>query len=1438
MLPGRGAGHLGYSALRLDARLAAQAARTEDPSDGALSCMTPAPLPDGADRRGPLLQALRLPAGVRDDALDTLCRLAVQAGMATGAWVLLADAEQAWIKGAGTEPPPQWEGGRLEGSTLAQALMEAPGGGAAPFLAPITAPGPAAASEPAWHLPLRLDGRTIGLLLVTGAQQQPAVPPAVQALAQAVEQQLANRLSLQRARLREARMRTASQAASDWLWETDADGRLTWVSENTWVHTGLPRGEAWQAAAFHMLEPPATPEGRAAWDRYLLARSRHEPFSDVIGERDMPGGRMAMQFSGIPVFDSAGRFRGYRGATRDVTREQEIRAEAQRAQRLLELAIESVNAAMMISDAQGRIVLSNAAWRAMHGALLEGLQPRTWSALVRAKADAGQYPDAVGRQEAFIAWRLGLASPQPQSHELRWNNRWLLVSDRVLPDGSAVHLSIDITERKQAELAHAEQEARLRLSEARLDAVLRAIPDLWFVLDQDDCWRECGQPQHPLLNRPFETLVGRRFDTDCPPELAERTRQALVAAHATGQVQRIEYEVPTVEGDVRSVEARLSPMPDGQTLYLTRDLTELRALRRDVALMEQVLEAEVSLALLVLDGSQPGLPIVYANPAFERLSARSRTELWGQPCRFALDGARRADEALARLQQSIDRQEAATVVLEIGGPTGEGGTAEPQRVHEWHVSPVRDGGAQVTHFVVVVRDVTEQVRSQEKLRVSEELYRSVAAAISDGLVVVSLDGRTAAVNPAACRILGVGHDALIGRGPPFPFTLLDTGLQPLPLDEQPVRQVLRGGPAVVERTVALRRGDGSLRWLSVSCHPLRLAPQEPAFAAVATFRDITDTLHAQQALTISEERWQFALAGADAGVWDWDLETNKLFLSPRWKEVMGYGDGSIADTATEWLAQVHPDDRERVVQAFEDYLHGRSDQYSSIGRMRHGNGQWRWVLNRGKIVARSPDGQPRRVVGTLTDITQQRQAEEALRHRQAAELASRAKSEFLSRMSHEIRTPLNAVLGFAQLLRLARPAAPQDAYVDHILRAGQHLLALVNDVLDLQRVEEGRLALSPRPMAFEAVGREAIQLLQPQAQAYQVQLVDCFDTSAWIEADEQRLRQVLLNIGSNGIKYNRAGGQVRWSLEPVDGSRVALVIEDDGPGLSSEQDCFDTSAWIEADEQRLRQVLLNIGSNGIKYNRAGGQVRWSLEPVDGSRVALVIEDDGPGLSSEQLGRLFQPFERLGKETSNIEGTGLGLIIARKLTEEMGGSLSVSSQPGMGTRVRIEMPTLAQSGMDGGQSEVDSASSMTPSSDPPAARMDDSLRVLYVEDNRINALLFEQAFGTQPGIELRIAEDGQQALDLARGWTPDVLVLDAHLPGMSGFEALTALRALPGLQQTPAYMCSADAMPEDVARARDAGFAGYWTKPIDIQQVLGELGALRDQVMQRRPSPAA
>jgi signal transduction histidine kinase/CheY-like chemotaxis protein len=379
----------------------------------------------------------------------------------------------------------------------------------------------------------------------------------------------------------------------------------------------------------------------------------------------------------------------------------------------------------------------------------------------------------------------------------------------------------------------------------------------------------------------------------------------------------------------------------------------------------------------------------------------------------------------------------------------------------------------------------------------------------------------------------------------------------------------------------------------------------------------------------------------------------------------------------------------------------------------------------------------------------------------ASELASVAKSEFLSRMSHEMRTPLNAVIGFSQLL-LNRSDRPDPAevrdYAEHVLRAGEQLLALTNDVLDLQQVEEGRAELEPVDVPLDSIVARVIAALSPAA-------------------DER------------GVRFD---------------NHVPAGVA------------------VRADAQRLRQVLVNIASNAVKFNRPAGVVRWSVEAhAAAGRVQLSIEDTGAGLKPKQLERLFQPFERLGRETSTIEGTGLGLIIARSLATAMGGSLQVASSAGVGTRVVVELPLARQTELPFG-AEPPKASTGSATIDETPTLPPASLRLLYVEDNRINAILFEEAIRLRDGVELRLAEDGAEALDQVRDWRPDVLVLDAHLPGMNGFELLSALRRQPGLTDVPAFMCSADAMPDDMERAAQAGFAGYWSKPIDIAKIMSDL----------------
>jgi PAS domain S-box-containing protein len=387
-------------------------------------------------------------------------------------------------------------------------------------------------------------------------------------------------------------------------------------------------------------------------------------------------------------------------------------------------------------------------------------------------------------------------------------------------------------------------------------------------------------------------------------------------------------------------------------------------------------------------------------------------------------------------------------------------------------------------------------------------------------------------------------------------------------------------------------------------------------------------------------------------------------------------------------------------------------------------------------------------------------------------MRQRTQNEFLARLSHELRTPLNAVIGFSELLAAQELAGDsnQSRYVEHILEAGRHLLSLVDDVLDLQRVADRKIPLTPRPLELASFIASETTLLQP-----------------------------LLK------KQN-------------------LTLVNDVPA----------GLMVSADVRCLRQALLNLSTNAIKYNRPAGLVRWSASVVRPGHAVLKISDTGYGMSREQLPRLFQPFDRLGMEASSHPGSGLGLLIAKGLIEHMGGKLDVESRVGVGTHVLVELPLAEPHSLFGDldASALDMSMMAAHGMGEPTvvpiraqSNLMPTIRVLYVEDNRVNAMLFEAVLGVRPDIELRIAETGWEALDVVESWVPDVLVLDANLPDIHGVRLLRQMRELDELKTTPAFMCSADALEEDVQVARAAGFADYWTKPVDFSKVFADLRGL-------------
>ncbi|MBQ5939308.1 ATP-binding protein [Massilia sp. AB1] len=365
--------------------------------------------------------------------------------------------------------------------------------------------------------------------------------------------------------------------------------------------------------------------------------------------------------------------------------------------------------------------------------------------------------------------------------------------------------------------------------------------------------------------------------------------------------------------------------------------------------------------------------------------------------------------------------------------------------------------------------------------------------------------------------------------------------------------------------------------------------------------------------------------------------------------------------------------------------------------------------------------------------------------------ANQAKSAFLSSMSHELRTPLNAILGFAQILTsdtLPSTLEQKKEFANHILKSGRHLLTLINEILDLAKVESGTVTLSMEPVALSDT------------------LLEC-----------------------------------RTMVEPIAAGRGVRVLFPDVAG-----------AVVLADRTRLKQVLLNLLSNAVKYNRESGAVVLTCEQTAPSRLRLSVQDTGQGLSAEQVASLFQPFNRLGQEGGSQEGTGIGLVVTKRLVELMGGQIGVSSSPGVGSVFWIELATtapLASALPEGGQ-EVQAAA--------PAAPMEGEPHLLlYVEDNPANLRLIEEIVRFRPDLRLLSAPDGHIGLQLARAHRPEVILMDLNLPGMSGIEVLRQLRTDPETAAIPVIALTANAMPRDIERGIAAGFHRYLTKPIDIDK---------------------
>ncbi|MFO0576165.1 MAG: PAS domain S-box protein [Polyangia bacterium] len=657
---------------------------------------------------------------------------------------------------------------------------------------------------------------------------------------------------------------------------------------------------------------------------------------------------------------------------------------------------------------------------------------------------------------------------------------------------------------------------------------------------------------------------------------------------------------------------------------------------------------------------------------------------------------------------------------------------------EISLSPVRSTGG--LFVAVAVRDVSLRQKTE---RAAQHLAAMVQSS-DDAIISETLNAVITSWNPAATRIFGYTADEMIGR-------TLDVLLPPERRNEE--REILNRiarGESVSHFEAQRLTKDGRLLDVAVTVSQIRdFAGNIIGASKVA--RDITARKGAELAARRTHERLASAVESIQGAVALFDGQdrlalcnsTYRLWFGASTDEIVGRTFGDITDHAL----------RAAVFDTTDETLEALRERILAYHRSPAGTLELKTRAGRQLRVStrRTPEGGS---IAMIFDITVDVEREAELRRaRAAAEAASQAKSEFLSSMSHELRTPLNAILGFAQLLERDKKtplAGKQSERVGHVLKAGEHLLRLIDDVLDLARIEAGRVTISLEAVTLPELVAEVESTLRPMAER----------------------------------------------------ASISLRVSELPRGLPA----------VTADRTRLSQILMNFSSNAIKYGRPGGHVSLVATRL-GARVRVTVKDDGIGIPADKQDKLFQPFQRAGQETGPIQGTGIGLTISKRLAELMHGSVGFRSKEGEGSEFWIELPVETPRATEPAAKKHEEV---------PRAPDGDRYLVLYIEDNPSNIALMEDIMNDIESLTLLTAPTAEIGLELARARRPDIIIMDIHLPGMSGTEAAKLLREWPETADIPVVALTAAAMLRDARAIAEAGIGRALTKPVKVDELLGVL----------------
>lgn len=824
------------------------------------------------------------------------------------------------------------------------------------------------------------------------------------------------------------------------------------------------------------------------------------------------------------------------------------------------------------------------------------------------------------------------------------------------------------------------------------------------------------------------------------------------------------FAVTCKDGSEKIVSFRYAFLDNGGQIVTYEDITE-EIKRQEENLRaktewEQTFDA-VSDGIMTLDDKHM---IRRMNRAMSEALGISPDAAVGKPCFQLVHGLSAPPDYCPHVKLIADSQEHRTEVNEkrLGG------------VFDVRVAPIFEKDGRVIGAVHTARDITSRKQTEAALRASEERYRQIIETTNEMIYRTDALGRFTFINSIALQRAGYSREELIGR----PFAVVIRPDYRERVWNFYTTQFRTATPETYYELPILAKDESTTVWIGQNVQLLKEEDRIIGFQAVA--RDVTDRRKVEEALKHSQARLANAVEVSSMGMYEMAIATLEVSFDARALSIFGIEKEGQRRPFYYWEDLLQPADHEGLMKIYADLAEGQSDRAALDHQVWHPDRGWIWVYHVAQVSANDVRGRPTRIFGVFHDVTERKQLEGELKDaKEKAEAANRAKSDFLASMSHELRTPLNAIIGFSDLLMdesAGELNEEQVSYVSDVRDSGRHLLTLINDILDLAKVEAGKSKLELSSVNVATIMRKCLAMITEKA-----------------------------------IKH---------------GITVELDV---GDRLQQRE--------IQADEVKLKQILYNLLSNAAKFTPNGGHISLTARRI-GNYILMSVSDTGAGLRPEDQRRIFNMFEQVDSSYSRkVKGTGIGLALTRSLVHLHGGRIWVESEGlGRGATFHVAIPNIKPStSID--EAEPDKASEDAKKL-KHGRRRGNSRRyaplVLVVEDVDVNMRLTTTLL---KGLNCRVlqAKTAEEGLSLAKSKSPDIVLMDIRLPGMDGLSATRILKQSPETASIPVVAVTASAMPGDEAKCLDAGCSAYLSKPVEGQ---GLDKVIRDLLRDGRKSGGA